>query len=124
MFANNQPVRQDGFDLAVVDADGRNPHRITRNDLYEMGASWSPGGSRLAFHAGGGGVHDVYLVRPDGSERRRLTHDGGEMPAWSPDGRYLAYAAPAGLVVIRPDGREVARLRTGVGGANFASWSR
>jgi TolB protein len=90
----------------------------------EMGASWSPDGKWIAFYAGSGGSHDLYLIRPDGSGWRRLTHGGGEMPSWSPDGRSIAYAAPAGLVVIRPDGTEVARLSTGLSGGNFASWAR
>lgn len=122
-FATNQPVSENGFDIVLADADGSRPHRITRNHLYEMGPSWSPDGRWIAFYAGNGGRHDIYVMRPDGSERRRLTHDGGELPSWSPDGRYIVYAATSGLAVIRPDGTRVARLRTGVGG-NFASWSR
>jgi TolB protein len=124
VFATNQPVRQDGFDLVIVGADGKHPHRITRNDVEEMGASWSPDGKWIAFYAGSGGSHDLYLIHPDGSGRRRLTRGGGEMPSWSPDGRSSAYAAPAGHVVIRPDGTEIARLSTGVSGGNFASWAR
>ncbi len=121
-FATNQPVRQDGFDLVVVNADGTNPQRITRNDVEDMGPAWSPDGRWIAFQSGAGGAHDVYLIRPDGSDRRRLTRGGGELPAWSPDRQFLVYAAPGGLVVIRPDGTEVMRLETGASGANFPSW--
>lgn len=123
-FATNQPVRQNGFDIVVVNADGTNPHRVTRNELYEMGPAWSRDGKWLAFHAGNDGRHDVYLMRPDGSERRRLTRGGGELPSWSPDGRYIVYASTSGLVVVRPEGTEVAHLATGVSEPNFASWSR
>jgi TolB protein len=123
-FATNEPVRQDGFDIAVADTDGRHVHRLSRNDVYEMGPAWSRDGKWLAFYAGNGGRNDIYMMRGDGSDRRRLTRSGGEMPSWSPDGRYLVYAAPGGLVVIRPDGPELARLVTGVTGGNFASWSR
>jgi Tol biopolymer transport system component len=123
VFATNQPPRQDGFDLVVVDADGRNAHRISNNDLYEMGPAWSRAGDWIAFHAGNGGFHDLYLVRPDGSERR-LVVSCAEMPSWSPDGRYIVYAAPSGLAIIDADGRDVGRVLTDVGGGNFPSWAR
>jgi TolB protein len=122
-FATNEPLRQNGFDIVVANADGSNPHRVNLNELYEMGPAWSRDGKWLAFYAGNDGRHDVYLMRPDGSDRRRLTSGGGELPSWSPDGRYIVYAW-ASLVVIRRDGMEVARLATGVSEPNFASWSR
>ena len=38
--------------------------------------------------------------------------------------RLFVYASPGGLAVIRPGGSEVARVRTGVADAGFASWAR
>jgi hypothetical protein len=35
--------------------------------------------------------HDIYLMRADGSEVRRLTQEGGTYPMWSPDGHWIAY---------------------------------
>ncbi len=123
-FATNQPLRQDGFDIVVVGTDGSNPHRITHNDLYEMGPSWSPDGRWIAFYAGNGGRTDIYVMHPDGTGKRRLTHSGGELPAWSADGGLIAYAAPSGLFVIRPEGTRVARLPISLASATFASWAR
>jgi WD40-like Beta Propeller Repeat len=40
-------------------------------------------------------------MRPDGSGVKRLTHARAETPAWSPDGRYIAFSAPGGLGVMR-----------------------
>ena len=71
-------IRTSAALLVVVGADEKNPHRITWNDLYEM----------------------VYVMRAHGSGRRRLTRTGGELPAWSTDGRLIAYGSPSGLVVI------------------------
>jgi TolB protein len=122
-FATNQPVRQDGFDLVVADADGKNAHRITRNDVYEMGPAWSPDGKWIAFHAGNNGDHDLYLMHPDGTGKHRLTRAGGEMPTWSSDGRWLLYMAPVGLTLIHPDGTGVRRLNVGLAEPTFPSWA-
>ena len=55
---------------------------------------------RLAFHATTDGKSDIWVAAADGSDPRRLTTAPGDeqMPAWSPDGRKLAF-------VSRHDGR-------------------
>lgn len=59
---------------------------------------WSPDGHWLAFNVapGGGFNEQIYLVRPDGTDLRRLT-DGGKannfLNGWSPDGRFIAFSS-------------------------------
>jgi len=61
----------------------------------------------------------VYTIRSDGSRVRRL--DEGEAPAWSPDGRSIAYTSGGDLWVMNGDGThprrilESSRLRTVLG---------
>ena len=54
---------------------------------------WSPGGGRIAFLSRRDGGKDVYVVSRDGSGKRRLTRDAryAATPAWSPDGRQIAF---------------------------------
>jgi Lysyl oxidase/WD40-like Beta Propeller Repeat len=57
--------------------------------------TWSAKRSRIAFV---GDTDDLYLVEPSGRGRRRLTSSPAieSQPAWSPDGRRLAYVALEG----------------------------
>jgi len=61
---------------------------------------WSPRGDRIAFQRAYGrsesltGVHDIYVVSPNGSSPRHVATVpgyGGEAISWSPDGRRLVY---------------------------------
>ncbi|MDT0631459.1 TolB family protein [Rubrivirga litoralis] len=84
---------RDGTD-AVWRLDGGGAVRVTPAGLDE-GTSYvtpmpSPGGGWVAFARADGGVSQVWLMRPDGRDRQRLT-DGEphSFPAWSPDGGSL-----------------------------------
>jgi TolB protein len=51
----------------------------------------------IAFVAGGQDLVDLYVIRPDGTRLRQLTHDGADRteqsPSWSPDGKSIAFIA-------------------------------
>ena len=49
--------------------------------------------SHLGCGGGGSGSSGIYVVEPDGSGRMRLTGQNAVMPAWSPNGRQIAYSA-------------------------------
>ena len=82
----------------TVDAAGGWPRLVTALDDQVGGVSWSPDGKWLAFSlAPGGGMNQqIYLVRPNGGEMRRLTPGGKEnnwLGSWSRDGAKLALAS-------------------------------
>ncbi|RYG79233.1 hypothetical protein EON77_09450, partial [bacterium] len=62
--------------------------RLTVHNAPDTRAVWYPDGSRLAFASSRAGSYDVYTMRPDGTDLRRVTYDAGaEYPnAVSPDG--------------------------------------
>lgn len=74
----------------------------------------------------------IYTVRPDGSQRRQLTHLPADKtaasPAWSPDGRRIAYQSNVDgdfqLWVMNADGSSQRRLLDDPGFADYQpSWS-
>ena len=72
----------------------------------------------------------IYRVRADGSGLRRLTTDGeNRSPAWSPDGRRIAFVRRSGPAIdggdvwlMDADGSNLAQL-TRDGGYNSVTWS-
>jgi len=77
---------------------GGYPSLVTSFDDPVGFVAWSPDGQWLAFNVapGGGFNEQIYIVRPDGTELRRLT-DGGKannfLNGWSPDGRFIAFSS-------------------------------
>jgi Tol biopolymer transport system component/DNA-binding winged helix-turn-helix (wHTH) protein len=64
--------------------------------LFTPTVDWSPDGRWIVFSAEADGAGGLFLVAPDGSGLRRLTTAppaamGDHQPAWSPDGRRLAF---------------------------------
>ncbi|WP_295405334.1 hypothetical protein [uncultured Thiocystis sp.] len=85
--------------IETIDVDGRNAHQIVTWSGHLDRPTWRPDGQFIALAAEVDGNWDLWLVRPDGSERRRLTQDPAmeTNPLWSPDGSTLAYkVAPSG----------------------------
>jgi dipeptidyl aminopeptidase/acylaminoacyl peptidase len=74
--------------LFRIQADGSGRRFLARD---ASGPEWSPDGRRLAF-AGRGGI---WVSRPDGTGRRRVTRAPrsglDDEPSWSPDGRRIVF---------------------------------
>jgi TolB protein len=130
-----------GSGIAVINVNGTGFRRLT--DDSEAVPAWSPDGKTIAFalsasRGGDTATYGIWLMNPDGSNRRQLTFppqhpDGGSlngadsMPEWSPDGEQIAftrrYRGREDISAIRVDGTGLRRLTNKVGQHYEATWS-
>jgi len=95
------------------------------------------GDAQIAFVSMRDGIEDIYVMRPDGTDVRRVTVtipvDGQErgswVPAWSPDRKRIAFASnrdsgeKANLYVVDADGHNLKRLSDHEGFDYTPDWS-
>jgi TolB protein len=113
-------------EMYVVDANGGEVRRLTRDWRFDAAPVWSPDGRKILFEH----RHhpDIWVMNADGSGRRNLTlsatqpfaSDGA--PAWSPDGRKILFLSNRGdgnwfeVYVMNADGsgkRKLTQLKGG-----------
>lgn len=107
--------------LYAVDIDGRNVRRLTPYaDEVARKHAWAPDGSRIMLTVNADFPHgrsaNIISIRPDGSDRRRITrYTGGPVKglnaffgSYSPDGRHIVFRVErndrGGLAIADPDG--------------------
>lgn len=124
--------------LSIADLSGHNPRPLlTSQDFYAWGSpAFSPDGATLAFAATGGpnsalpsikhgwvppgtgiaeahaAYWEIWTVHPDGTNRIQLTHESEDspIPAWSPDGKWIAIAGEMGTYVIDATGTRTVQI--------------
>ncbi|MCC7126998.1 MAG: PD40 domain-containing protein [Acidobacteria bacterium] len=83
------------FDIYVMDADGSNLVRLTDHPAPDQDPVWAVDGRSVFFTSERNGRGEIYRVWLNDKRVDRLTSGFSRaiMPAASPDGRYLAFAA-------------------------------
>ena len=110
--------------IYVMNADGSNPIKVARVNLYyppSSSLSWSPDGEYIAFQDDDPYDSSIFTIRADGSDKKQLLRNfivwAG--PAWSPDGKNIAFVGrdmsacsdcDAGIYVIHPDETNLVKL--------------
>ena len=143
-YAHTRKVRVPGFAarqivprIAIIDVRTHRVRVLTGGASFEEEPAWSPDGRRIAmtrtaFRADGSCAcsgSEIWVMRRGGGGARRLTHNrvGDFAPAWSPNGRLLAFTRyrgretdARGIWVMRPGGKGERRL---IRNGTRPSWS-
>jgi len=101
--------------LFVINADGTDLRQLTPSEMLAFGPHWSPDGTTVLFSgderrpSAALWATDLYTIRPDGDDMRRLTSDGGSLsPHWTSDGRIVFLRLVTGgfdeVRLVEPDG--------------------
>ena len=101
-----------GGDIFLVPALGGAAVKLVEEAAHP---AWSPDGTQIAFESDRSGNWDIWTVSTKGGAPTQLTDDLPQdfQPAFSPNGRWIAFGSVGGLSVVPAAGGEVIRL-TGV----------
>ncbi|MBU0510469.1 MAG: hypothetical protein KJ638_02055, partial [Chloroflexi bacterium] len=90
----------DSLEIVIRPLDGeQDPIQLTSHLAADYAPAWSPLGRQIAFVSTRGGRSQVWLAHLDESGENRFValsqhfEAAAAHPVWSPDGRYLAWAA-------------------------------
>ena len=101
-------------DLYKMRADGSKVTKLTHNSVTDTEPAWSPDGRLIAF-ARYGPEGGMFVMRPDGTHKRRI-HRYKVSGEWSPNSRRLVFygdienAGDLEIYTIKPDGTGLKQL--------------
>src|SRR5262249_4042094 len=122
-------VRTDDEDtqsLVVMNADGTGERLINTGQKKNQFPSFSRDGKHSALNMDGEIGFGIITINADGSDPRKII--AGMQPAWSPDGKHIAFAGkadPAGplrIFVVNADGTQKRQVSTGDGLHEYPAW--
>lgn len=95
-----------GNDIWMVGRDsGTAPQPFLQTRFNEFSPRLSPDSRWIAYVSNESGRNEVYLRRfPDASAKRQISTGGGDVPAWSRDGRRLFFSNGEQMMAVEISG--------------------
>jgi len=118
--------RNGGPQIFVVSSAGGTPRQVSFNGNYNTTPVWSPKAGKhvIAYTTRDGGTYDIVTLDLDTKATTRITQNEGsnEEPAFSPNGRAIAFArAGQGVFITNADGTGKA-VKVWSGAATGVDW--
>jgi Tol biopolymer transport system component len=130
------------LDIFVMNADGSGLFQLTNHPGVDTDPTWSPDGTKIAFTSnrdsyirrgtgrpGRVSIFEIYVVNHDGTGLTRLTGSTSwdTSPAWSPDGKQLAFQSNRDgnveIYAMESDGSNQRRLTHSPSDEASPAWS-
>ena len=110
--------RNGGPQIFVVSSSGGTPTQVSFNGDYNTTPTWSPKAGKhvIAYTTRAGSNYDIVTLDLDSKQMTRITQNEGnnEEPAFSPNGRAIAYARQGqGVFISSADGGHAIKVYSG-----------
>jgi TolB protein len=119
-----------GREVYLMDYDGYNQRAITAHETLSMSPDWSPRGDAISYVSYLNGNPGIFLVNLNNGQKTPVVDHGdfNSSPAFSPDGRKIAFARSVGggnteIFLANRDGSELHQLTRSRGIDTNPAWS-
>lgn len=130
LFSRAGPGERGEIGLFVANADGTAEYPLAPSATFDYNPAWFSDGQSIVFTSERDGSAELYRIKPDGSELKRLTNHPAydDQASVSPDGKQIVFVSTRGggtadLWILDVDTLAVRTLTSGSGGDFRPAWS-